>query len=500
MTKKYFTRLLQASLMCCLAVLFTACDDIFASEDNPIPAYLSMSDKPVTIKVGDTSRRKAVSVTTAVVEYTSSDTKVATVDGEGMVTAIAEGEATITATATGYSTGGKKIYQPASVSYKVTVLPATVAVTSITLDQTTLNKKVGDAAVTLTATVNPDDATDKTLTWSSDKPAVATVADGVVTFVGAGTAIITAEAKDGSGIKATCTVNVLPAGALAGVFSVSATKKVWFSQGNLQATWDGTSWTWAFAEHQWDYIGNAAGNTSINGDGTVSAANVTVDLFGWVGASNTTWTGAAKYGISNSTTTNNATTYGNVAAEALRSDWGNTMDADWSNKTGESTTGWRTLTGGTGGEWDYLFKTRTTGGTVFGTAQARYAHATINTDVSGGVNGIILFPDGVDIAASEVTTAGTVNGVSSWGTKCTSAEWTALAAKGCVFLPAAGYRNGASVSFSYVGMYGLYWSSSPYTSSAGDAYSVLFGSTYLSQDSDSSRRFGFSVRLVRDVE
>ena len=33
--------------MCCLAVLFTACDDIFASEDNPTPAYLSMSDKPV---------------------------------------------------------------------------------------------------------------------------------------------------------------------------------------------------------------------------------------------------------------------------------------------------------------------------------------------------------------------------------------------------------------------------------------------------------------------
>ena len=57
MTKKSISRLLQASLMCCLAVLFTACDDIFASEDNPIPAYLSMSDKPVTIKVGDTYRR-----------------------------------------------------------------------------------------------------------------------------------------------------------------------------------------------------------------------------------------------------------------------------------------------------------------------------------------------------------------------------------------------------------------------------------------------------------
>ena len=150
MTKKSILRLLQASLMCCLAVLFTACDDIFASEDNPTPAYLSMSDKPVTLKVGDTYRRKAISVTTAVVEYTSSDTKVATVDGEGMVTAIAEGTATITATATGYSTDGKKIYQPASVSYVVTVKPATLPAATITNDPVAI---AGVAAGSTTALV-----------------------------------------------------------------------------------------------------------------------------------------------------------------------------------------------------------------------------------------------------------------------------------------------------------------------------------------------------------
>ena len=482
MTKKSISRLLQASLMCCLAVLFTACDDIFASEDNPTPAYLSMSDKPVTIKVGDTYRRKAISVTTAVVEYTSSDTNVVTVDGEGVVTAIAEGETTITATATGYSTGGKKIYQPASVSYNVKVVPATVAVTSITLDQTTLNKKVGDAAVTLTATVKPDDATDKTLTWSSDKPAVATVADGVVTFVGAGTAIITAEAKDGSGIKTTCTVNVLPAGALAGVFSVSATKKVQFSQGNLQATYDGTNWTWAFAEHQWDYIGNAAGNTKVTATSPfIISENATVDLFGWVGASST-WTGAAQYGITSSPATSATDGYGNVATENLKADWGTTMG-----------TGWRTLTKD---EWTYLFSTRTSGGTVFGTASARYAYAEINTDGTP-TKGIILFPDGVDIAASEVTTAGTVNITSSWGTKCTSAQWTALADKGCVFLPAAGYRSGTSMNS--VGAIGLYWSSSPYTDVAS-AYCVYFYSSYMDPADYFVRSYGFSVRLVRDAE
>ena len=79
----------------------------------------------------------------------------------------------------------------------------TVKVTSITLSETTLNKKVGDAAVTLTATVKPDNATEKTVTWSSSDKTVATVADGNVTFVGAGTAIITATAKDGSGVEAT---------------------------------------------------------------------------------------------------------------------------------------------------------------------------------------------------------------------------------------------------------------------------------------------------------
>ena len=154
MTKKSISRLLQASLMCCLAVLFTACDDIFASEDNPIPAYLSMSDKPVTIKVGDTYRRKAISVTTAVVEYTSSKTDVATVDNEGLVTAKAEGTTTITATATGYSSqNGKKIYQPASVSYVVTVTPAAIATITTPPVATTGDIAAGSETALVTAGV-----------------------------------------------------------------------------------------------------------------------------------------------------------------------------------------------------------------------------------------------------------------------------------------------------------------------------------------------------------
>lgn len=252
----------------------------------------------------------------------------------------------------------------------------------------------------------------------------------------------------------------------AGQFSVSATKKVTFSSGNLQATWDGTSWNWHFAENQWDYIGNAAGNTSINGNGTVNASNVTVDLFGWS-------TPETYYGIHNSSDNN---TYSGDFRN-----WGTVPGI------GE---GWFTLSSA---EWTYVFSTRTTGGTVFGTAQARYAHATINTDGTG-VNGMILFPDGVDIASTEVTTAGTVNGNSAWATKCTTAQWSALAAKGCVFLPAAGYRNGTSVDLA--GSYGPYWSSSP-----GDlgAYEVDFYSDYLYANWN-TRYYGNSVRLVRPVQ
>ena len=80
----------------------------------------------------------------------------------------------------------------------------TVAVESVTLNKTELTLEVGGEE-TLTATVAPDNATDKTVTWSSDNAAVATVENGKVTAVSAGSATITATAGDKS---ATCTVTV----------------------------------------------------------------------------------------------------------------------------------------------------------------------------------------------------------------------------------------------------------------------------------------------------
>jgi hypothetical protein len=128
-------------------------------------------------------------------------------------------------------------------------------------------------------------------------------------------------------------------------------------------------------------------------------------------------------------------------------------------------------------------------------AEHQWDYTTINTDGTS-VNGMILFPDGVTIASSEATTWGTINNTSDWNecTKCTSAQWTALAAKGCVFLPAAGYRSGTAVW--NASSYGYYWTSNCYA--VVNAYCVIFDD--LSSWEKRDRDTGCSVRLVRVVQ
>ena len=279
----------------------------------------------------------------------------------------------------------------------------------------------------------------------------------------------------------TWTYTVKPAGPLSGKFTINAGgSQVSFSKGNLQATTrdNGKHWSWDFATNQWDCIGNAAANNAINGNGTVST-NGTVDLFRWVGASSG-FTGGAQYGISNSET---ASDYGTSASESLKSDWGNTIG-----------TGWRTLTSA---EWYYLLAIRTSGSTVNGTSNARCTMATINTDGTA-VKGLILFPDGVTIAADEATSWGDINYKSNYATNCTTDQWTALAAKGCVFLPAAGSRSGYGINS--VGNNGLYWSSTPYEYSADKAYYSSFTSSLLNPNNYTKRNTGCAVRLVKDVQ
>jgi len=84
-----------------------------------------------------------------------------------------------------------------------------VKVTSITLNKIATTISAGQTETLSVSSVTPDDATDQTVTWSSDNEAVATVdADGKVTAVALGTANITATANDGSGVTATCAVTV----------------------------------------------------------------------------------------------------------------------------------------------------------------------------------------------------------------------------------------------------------------------------------------------------
>lgn len=225
----------------------------------------------------------------------------------------------------------------------------------------------------------------------------------------------------------------------------------------------------AVRPNQWDCVGNAAANTSINGNGSVSAAG-TVDLFGWVGASST-WTGAAQYGISPSKAVNNTDGYGNVADEALKSDWGTLAITNGGNK---ANSGWRTLTDT---EWRYVFNTRTVnGGTGIGKSY------TLGQSVNSKL-GIVIYPDNYT------------------GSVYSGSDWASFEAAGCVFLPCAGFYGpeGWGVIVVFVNTDGSYWSSSSDTGEVNFAWSMYFTSSELNFTSN-SRFLGHSVRLVYDVE
>ena len=149
--------------------------------------------------VGDTFQLTATvypkDATNQKISWSSSDEKVATVDKDGLVTAKSYGKAAITVTTAdgGYTR-----------SCNITVSP--IAVTGITLNKKAITVGVAES-FTLVPTITPENATDKSVTWTSSKPAVATVKDGVITGVSEGTAIVIAKTVDGAK-TASCTVTV----------------------------------------------------------------------------------------------------------------------------------------------------------------------------------------------------------------------------------------------------------------------------------------------------
>ncbi len=160
-----------------------------------------------------TSSVSPSNATNTSVSWTSSNSSVATVASDGTVTAKAAGSATITCTT---SDGAKKA------TCSVSVKAATVSVSSVSLDRTSMGLVVGSTG-TLKATINPSNATNQGVTWSSNNTSVATVSSsGVVTAKAVGSATITVRTDDG-GKTATCTVTVSNATVAVTGVSVSPT-------------------------------------------------------------------------------------------------------------------------------------------------------------------------------------------------------------------------------------------------------------------------------------
>ncbi len=168
----------------------------------PIPVTaIALNKSTTTIAIGD-SETLTINYTPAdantgkAVNWSSSNTSVATVDNSGKVTGVAVGTATITATST----------TDASITASCAVIVQAVAVTGVSINPTSANLQIG-GSTDLTATVLPANATDKSVSWSSSNTSVATINNGHVTAIAAGTATITVTTTDG-GKTATCTVTV----------------------------------------------------------------------------------------------------------------------------------------------------------------------------------------------------------------------------------------------------------------------------------------------------
>lgn len=267
----------------------------------------------------------------------------------------------------------------------------------------------------------------------------------------------------------------VPIGAINGIFSVSETEKVYFSKGNLQ--YQASTNTWKFAENQWDVIGDENINISSTYSGWI-------DLFGW-GTSG--WNCGNSYYRPWDSDNSDGSLYGpsgqyNLTGSYANSDWGNyNAISNGGNQAG----GWRMLTGGSNGEWYYVFNTRSTSSGI------RYAKAEVE-----GVNGVILLPDDWNSSYYSLSNTNS-SGASFSNNVITSSNWTnSFQSHGAVFLPSAGYRIGASI-ISGAGLSGNYWSAS--CNVQYHAYGVYFNDLYICSNDYSYRYFGSSVRLVCPV-
>ena len=297
-------------------------------------------------------------------------------------------------------------------------------------------------------------------------------------------------------------------GILPGIFSVSDSTTVRFSQGNLQ--YQASTNTWRFAEHQIDVVGN---NIYISHS---AEYDKWIDLFGWAtsGFDNTAldslainyqpWATSNEY---NSNHPDNPFGYGfslffldtididsididstnidsvnieltiDFSIDSTNYDWG--IYNSITNGGGQDSV-WRTLTAE---EWHYLIFKRNN-------AENLYGVATIE-----GVNGVILLPDNWVTPQGIIFKSGLGN---AFGNEYFSKnnyntnKWNKMQLAGAVFLPACGYRNGAEIG--NVNTTGVYWTTT--CKEQNNPQYLYFCSNYLSLTHSNIPYYGHAVRLV----
>lgn len=261
--------------------------------------------------------------------------------------------------------------------------------------------------------------------------------------------------------------------------SVSDTKQVLFSRGNLQCARSTDPVTWDFAAHQYDIRGgsNIVTKRDPMTGGATKNLGSKIDLFGW--SSDRT---GNNFGV---TTSTDASDF--ASDEFL--DWGeNVIGTDAANT-------WQTLTSD---EWAYIFLSRTNAEQLFG-------FGTVN-----GVLGVILLPDvwtqptGVafySAAAKNIPLKDEADGYENAAADnfthntYTIDEWVLMESHGAVFLPSAGLRNGTTLSD--LNMRGHYWSSTPFQTSA---ICFRFTQAELLPNVSYVRTGSMAVRLVREYD
>ena len=261
-------------------------------------------------------------------------------------------------------------------------------------------------------------------------------------------------------------------------FSVSKSRKVYFSQGNLQ--YQGSTKKWRFALNQWDFVGglevfnqyirDTYGNVYENGkqcDNAYISDKYTgwIDLFGW------------------------GTRFEPYMTSELPSDYNKFYD--WGDNRisngGDEYSLWRTLTAT---EWEYLLTLRPN-------AFASWAYAVVND-----VCGLLLLPDEWEgVSGITINKVGMYNfaNYSDANNNFTSDQFTQLEAAGAVFLPAAGERHGIKCGYFVIGSY---WTSEE-SSIVNYPYLLTFNKqnapgTYVLTSFDAST--GLAVRLIKDVK